>query len=184
MNASAIDMPRLIRIATLLFAILAGSLAYLAYEPAVDALQTRLADTQAELRSEDVAFAEISRLRAERIALARRYDPIFAQNAQANFLRELSATVRRHDVALVSTSVAEDVNPATSPTPTLRALLRQTQASLELRGSYAHLLATVSDISRGSGIVGTGEPTLRRATGSIVATVPVTIYEPARGGTP
>jgi hypothetical protein len=184
MNAHPIDVPRLIRIATLLFAVLAGCLVYFAYEPFVDGAQTKLEDGQAELRSEDVAFAEIPRLRAERIALARRYDPIFALNAQASFLRELAQTVRRHNVTLVSTSVEPDASPLKDPATTLPALLRQRQVSLELRGTYPHLLATVAEVSRGPGIVGAAEPTLRRAEGAIVATVPVTLYEPAQGAAP
>jgi hypothetical protein len=184
MSTQPVDVPRLIRIATLLFAILAGSLVYFAYEPSVDGAQTKLEDGQAQLRSEDVAFAEIPRLRAERGALSRRYDPIFALNAQASFLRELAQTVRRHHVTLVSTSVEADASPANEAATALPALLRQTHVSLELRGTYPHLLATVAEVSRGPNIVGAGEPALRRADGAIVATVPVTIYEPAQGTAP
>jgi Tfp pilus assembly protein PilO len=182
MNATPIDVPRLIRIATLLFAILAGALVCFAYQPQVDGLQAKLDDAEAQLRSEDVAFAEVPRLRAERAELAQRYDALFEQNPEAVFLRELASTVQRHDVGLVATSVTADAtseNGAAHP-----ALFKQTGVSLELRGTYAHLLAAIGDLSRGSEIVGVDPPTLRRDRDAVVATVPITIYEPSKSGNP
>jgi hypothetical protein len=175
-NAAPVDVPRLIRIATLLFAILAGSLVYFAYQPQIDAAQLRLDDAEADLRSQDVALSETPRLRAERAMLARRYDTPFAKNPEAVFLRELASTVSRHDVSLVSTTVSADgPGAALAAHP---ALFKQTQVLLELRGKYGHLLATVRDLSIGSAIVGVEAPTIRRDGTALIASVPVTIYEP------
>jgi hypothetical protein len=176
-SATPIDVPRLVRIATLLFAILAGSLVYFSYQPQIDAEQIRLDDAESDLRSQDVALSEMPRLRAERILLARRYDTPFAKNPEAVFLRELASTVARHDVSLVSTTVSGDAAATTvSAHP---ALFKQTQVLLELRGTYGHLLATVRDLSLGSAIVGVEAPTIRRDGNALIASVPVTIYEPS-----
>jgi Tfp pilus assembly protein PilO len=184
MNAAPIDVPRLIRIASLLFAILAGALVYFAYQPQIDGLQTRLDDAEAQLRSEEVAFTEMPRLRAERFALAERYDALFEQNPEAVFLRELASTVHRHDVRLVATSVTPDATAENGPAAAHPALFKQTGVSLELRGTYAHLLGAIGDLSRGSEIVGVDPPTLRRDGDAVVASVPVTIYEPSKNGNP
>jgi hypothetical protein len=177
MNASPIDVPRLVRIATLLFAILAGTLVYFAYDPQVAAAQQRLDDAQANLLSGDVAVDAMNKLRSERTDLARRYDTPFVKNPEAVFLRELASTVARHGVTLVSTSVAQD--PGTGQGGAHPALFKQTQVALELRGSYVHLLESVRDLSNGTAIVGVDAPTLRRDNGTLVASVPVTIYEPS-----
>jgi hypothetical protein len=177
MNATPIDVPRLIRIATLLFAILAGALVYFAYDPQVDTAQGRLDDAQETLLSQDVAFGAMSRLRLERAVLERRYDTPFVKNPEAVFLRELASTVTRHGVTLVSTTVAPDA--AVDASATRPALFKQTQVALELRGTYTHLLATVRDLSNGSAIVGVEAPTLRRDNGALLATIAATIYEPS-----
>jgi len=87
---------RLVRTATLLFGILAGALVYATFEPRVEAAQRRLDDDQSMLRSDDVAFAEVPRLRSERGQLAKRFAELLSENPEALFLRELSAVARRH----------------------------------------------------------------------------------------
>lgn len=167
---------RLVRIVTLLSAVASGSLAYLANEPLVVAAQARLDDERAELHSDAVAFAAAPRLRAERTALLRRYEPLFAQNAQAAFLRDLARIARMHHSALISTSVSEDsANTANAAGDDFR----RTNLVLEVRGSYPNVLKCIAALSRGIDLVRVGLPTLRRAEDSVNATIPVTIYEPA-----
>jgi hypothetical protein len=177
MNATPIDVPRLIRIATVLFAMLAGTCVYFFYEPQTEAAEVRLNDAQTSILSQDVAFGAMSRLRMELAALVRHYDTPFVRNPEAVFLRELASTATRHGVTLVSTSVAQD--PTAEADASHPAFFRQTQVALELRGTYRNLLATVRDLSNGSAIVAVNPPTLRRDNGALLATIPVTIYEPS-----
>ena len=104
MNTSQVNVPRLIRIATLLFAILAGALVYLTYEPAAEALGQRLSDDTSTLRSDETVLHTLPQLRRSRDELARQYATLFAQNPEAVFLRDLSSATERHGVTLVSTS--------------------------------------------------------------------------------
>lgn len=178
MNAtSAIDVPRLIRVATLLLALVAGTLVYFAFAPIASDLQRRIDDAQATLRSDEVAFAEIARVRAERDELAHRYSTLFSQNPEAVFLRELSAAVRAHGVTLVSTAVTRDANVSKAAVATT-ALLVPTRMQIELRGSYPRVLATIGDLSLGSEIVFVEAPSIRRDANDVVASIPLTVYEP------
>ena len=179
MNATAaVDVPRLIRIATFLFAVLAGTLVYLTFTPQIDAVQARLADAQATLASDRIAANEIPRTRLVRDGLAARYAPLFAQNAEAVFVRELTRVVARHGVTLVSTSVAQDTEAAHDD-PQAR-LFDRTHVTVAMRGGYAGLLAAVGDLSTGSEIVNVEAPSLERDGARVTANVPVTIFEPAR----
>jgi len=182
MSARPSDGPRMLRTATLIFSLLAGAVVYFAYQPQIDVLASRLQDDESELRSGDIAFSELPRLRRERAALARRYDGAFAHAAEATFLRDLASTVRRHDVTLVSTSVVQDTTAG--PNGSNKTLLEATHATLELRGRYVDLLAAVADLSAGADMVGVEAPALHRDGSSIVASVPVTLYEPEEGGAP
>jgi hypothetical protein len=178
-NTTPIDVPRLIRIVTLLFAVLAGALVFFAYEPQTEALALRLDDAEAELRSDDIAFAEIAHLQFERRQLSERYAQLFAESPEAVFLRELAATAHRHGITLVSTSASPDVPIARDESP--RALLFQrTRLALELRGTYRGLLTAIGELSIGPEIVEVGAPGLHRDRDRIVASVPITIYEPLR----
>ncbi len=177
--ASAMDVPRLIRIATLLFALLAGTLVYLAFYPVVDGLEQRVDDAQATLRSDDVAAYEIPRVQLERDDLARRYEHLFAANPEAVFLRELSRSARSRHVTVLSTSVTHDTS-GSSPGPS--ALLAPVRVTIELRGTYRDLLAAVGDLSLGSEIVDVDAPSLRRDDDAVIASIPVTIYEPDASG--
>jgi len=176
MSDTSIDVPRLIRIATLLLSILGGSLVYFTFAPQIDAATLRLDDAEANLRSQDVALSEMPRLRVEREQLVRRYETSFAKNPQAVFLRDLASTVARHDVALVSTNVSQQTVQNTNPQA---ALFKETGVLLELRGAYRDLLGTVRDLSNGSAIVAVDSPAIRRDGNALIANVPVTIYEPS-----
>ena len=173
-----VDVTRLIRIATAAGAVLAGALVYLAREPDVDALANRLDAARVEERSDDAVIAETERLRAERDTLGRRYAGALGRNAEAVFLRDIGNATRRHGVAVVSTSANRTVAPAVAGDPL--ALFTRVDFTIELRGTYRALLATVVDLSLGNEIARVAAPSLRRDRGTLVASVPVTLYEPAR----
>jgi hypothetical protein len=173
-----IDLSRLVRLATFGGAILAGALAYFTNEPAREALAARLDDARTQLRSDDIVLAETVRLRAKREALRIRYARLFAANPEAIFLRELDWNVRRHALALVSTNARHDGNAE----PRDASGFGRVALTVELRGSYRHLLEAVVDLSRGKEIVAVDPPNFRRDGRSLVASVPVTIFEPAAPG--
>jgi hypothetical protein len=170
--------PRLIRVATLLLALFGGSLVFLAYEPRIVALQTTLEDTESELRSDDIAFAEVPRLRAERARLATHYEHLFGLSSEATFLRELATAVRRRGVDLVSTTVVP-TDDASQVSAVQTSHFKETHLLLQVRGSYSNLLATVVDLSMESELVRIAVPTMRREGNDILATVPVTLLVPS-----
>ncbi len=174
-NTRPIDVPRLIRLATLLLTVAAGAAVFFAYEPRTELLSQRLDDTETALRSDDIAFSEIPRLRIERGQLAKQYTFV-ARDAEAVFLRELASNVHRHALTLLSTiaSLTDLPNRSSGDGLTFHA----TDLTLELAGSYEHLLAGLSEMSLGSEMVGVEAPSFRRDGLRLVATVPVTIYEP------
>ena len=178
MSRSEVNVPRLIRIATLLFAVLAGTLVFLTYQPQVEALQQRLQDDASTLRSDETVFHTMAQLRVNRAELARRYATLFAQNPEAVFLRDLSGATQRHGITLVSTSVSHDENTADGQPHS--PLFAQTRVDVQMRGSYARLLAAVGDLSAGSEIVRVDAPTMRRDDDQVLVTIPVTIFEPAK----
>lgn len=174
---TSIDIPRLIRIASVLFAFAAAVGVDLTYRPQIDAAERLVEDRNDELRSDQVAFREATFLRGERARLAGRYAMLFAENPQAVFVRELATTMRRNGVTLVSTSVTpEDPNGERSAA----GLLTKTHVTIVMSGSYRRLLGTVADLSAGSEIVDVGVPNLTREGTSVVASVPVDIYEPRK----
>lgn len=176
-SAARINIPRLIRIATFIFAIAAAAGVFLTYQPQIEAVQQRIDDNNNELRSDEVAFHEAAALRGERAKLATRYASLFAQDPQAVFVRELATTVHRNGVTLVSTTVTPDDASEVRGAATL---FSKTRLSLELHGSYRRLLAAIADLSMGLEIVEVRAPSLARDSGSVVAKVPVVIYEPLR----
>ncbi len=176
--SARIDVTRLVRIGAIALTVLAVALVYFAYTPTIDALHARIDDGQNELRSDEIALSQVPSLRAERAQLGERYASLFAQNPEAVFVRELATTVHRHRVALLATSVSQDSasNPNDGPTlPFVR-----TRVSIEMRGTYRALLATISDLSTGSEIVEVLEPSLHRDGALVIASVPAIIYEPQR----
>ncbi len=175
MTAARIDVPRLIRIVTLLLTVLALVLVYFSYAPQIDALHARIDDGQKELRSDEIAFGQATVLRGQRAQLARRYASLFAQTPQAVFVRELATTVHRHHVMLLATNVSQDAGP-TEAGPDLP--FTRTRVSIEMRGTYRALLAAIADLSNGSEIVEVREASLHRDGTAIAANVPVVIYEP------
>ncbi len=181
MTRSRIDVSRLIRIAALACTLAAGVLVYAAYAPVVETLQARIDDGRNELRSDDLAINAATALRGERARLARRYASLLAQNSQAVFVRELATTVHRHRVALVATNVSQETSTATDTTSIP---FSRTHMTIDLRGTYRTLLATIADLSTGSEIVEVREPSMHREGTEIAATVPVIIYEPLRAAAP
>ena len=95
-------------------------------------------------------------------------------------MRELSATARADNLVLLSTSVTRDSEAATNPLAS--ALLAPTRVTVELRGPYRNVLAAIGSLSLGSEIVDVAAPSLRRDGDAVIASVPVTIYEPAARG--
>jgi hypothetical protein len=181
-TSAPIDGTRMLRATTLIVSLLSCTGIYCAYQPQIDALALRLQDDESELRSGDIAFSELPRLRVEQAVLARRYRGAFERAGEATFLRHLASTVRGHNVTLVSTSVAQDTTAGSNGSN--RTLFEATHATLELRGRYVDLLAAVADLSAGAEMVGVDTPALRRDGDAIVASVPVTLSEPQSGGAP
>jgi hypothetical protein len=177
MNGNEGNVSRLIKLATLLFGVLAGGVVYLTLEPNVDAAQRTLDDDEAMLRSDEVAFSTLPGLRLKRDVLAKQYAGLFNRNAEAVFLGELGALTRLHRVSIVSASLSEGAKAAPgAPGKTFG----QTSMQLELHGRYRDLLAAVSDLSRGTALVDVGLPSLRRDGRALLATIPLQIDEPAK----
>ncbi|MBD5655817.1 MAG: hypothetical protein IAI50_11655 [Candidatus Eremiobacteraeota bacterium] len=177
-GAAPVDVPRLIRLATLFFALLAASLVYFGYRSQIEALQYRIEDAEAALRSDEVAASEMPRLRDERNALAARYSRLLRQNAEAVFLRELMTIARARGLTLLTTSLVPG-NDAPHDGTRLE-LLVPTRVTLQLQGPYRNVLVAISELSTGSEIVAVEPPTMRRDGSVVDASVPVTIYEPTR----
>jgi hypothetical protein len=189
---------RLVGIATFLFAFLTAYLVYQLGEPGVEAARLRLEEANAQLRADDALFAERTPLETAAARLRLRYRSALSVNSQAAFVRDLDANVRRHGVTIVATSFR--------PAPTTTADSRRFNAflpphadatearldeifdasdvTLQLRGSYRALLATISELSTGSQIVRVDIPSLRRDGASIVATVPATLLRPLADAPP
>lgn len=180
-GAASIDAPRTIRIATLLAALAAGVLVYLAYAPRIAAAERRLDDDVAQLASDEIAIGETAAMRASRDVLARRYAALFAKSPQAVFVRDLGKTALRSGVTIVGTTATHDPEADAARAP--GSVLRGTTMTVELAGSYRGVLAAIADLSLGSEVVRVDAPTLRRRDGGVDATIPITLFEPA-GGTP
>jgi hypothetical protein len=177
MNDGATNLPRLIKIATLLCGILAGSLVYFTFEPKVDVAQRQLDDDESMLRSDEVMFSAMPGLRLKRAQLASRYAGLLTENPEAVFLRELSGLARLRGVSIVSASLSTEF-PATGRTS--RTLFQRTAMQLELHGEYRSLLSAISDLSRGTVVVDVGLPAIRRDGTALLATIPLEIGEPAQ----
>jgi hypothetical protein len=175
-NDSQTDVPRLIKIATLLFGVLAGTLVYCGFEPKVDAAQRTLEDDEAMLRSDEVVFGAIPGLRLKRDQLAKRYAGLFNENPEAAFLRELSTLARLRRVTVVSAALSTDPS---EPGSGNRTLFHRTAMQLELHGEYRDLLLATSDLSRGTAVVNVGLPSIRRDGAALLATIPLEIGETA-----
>lgn len=170
-----IDVGRIVKLATLLVACAAGVLIYLARTPEIDTASARLASTESMLRSGDVAIAEIPAMRKSRDVLAARYHDRLAQNAETSFLGELGRLAIHEHVTIVRTSAPDSAIPRAA---TAAGAFVATPLSVELRGSYRHVLTTIARLSAGSAIVRVDAPNVTRVEGDVDATVPVVIYEP------
>ncbi|MGP6159192.1 MAG: hypothetical protein ACLPYS_17075 [Vulcanimicrobiaceae bacterium] len=179
MSDNETNVPRLIKIATLLFGIFAGSLVYFVFEPQVDVAQRALEDDESMLRSDEVVFNAVPGLRLKREQLTKRYAGLFSENPEAVFLRELSTLAKLRRVTVVSASLSTD---PTEPGHGIRTLFARTAMQLELHGEYRNLLSAISDLSRGAAVVDVGLPAIRRDGTALLATVPLEIGEPAHEG--
>jgi hypothetical protein len=91
---------------------------------------------------------------------------------------------------VVSTSASRE--PAANAAKGDDELFTRVDLTVELRGTYRDLLATIVDLSLGGAIARVAGPSFRRTGSALVATVPVTLFEPlpavgraaALGGTP
>jgi Tfp pilus assembly protein PilO len=178
-----IDVRKIIRIATVLACIVAASFVYFSFAPDVDAATLRVDQAQLQLDSDTSTLSHLGMLRDERAALANRYAHLFAQNPEAVFLRGLSADVVRHGIALVSTSEARDLSSGAASGANAAPSNDRTQLVIELRGSYRQLLAAIGELSLGPEIVRVDAPTLKRDGNDVIASVPVTIFEPTARAT-
>jgi hypothetical protein len=172
------DAGRLLRIATFACAAGAAVLVHLAFGPRSDALRGELADAQRQLHSDAVSAAELARLTQREPELAARYAAAFGGNAQAIFLGELARALRRHHVALASTSASTETDAG------FRSAFTAAHVSLEIDGSYRDIVGTLADLSDGSQLVRVGAPSLHRAGSLLGAVVPVTIYDASRPASP
>ena len=172
---AALDVSRLIRIASVLSAIATATLGYCFYEPRVESLRYHIADTEAALRSVEVAQSEMPQLREERDALAMRYAHFVTQNSEAVFLHDVANIVRVRRLRLLTTSMARASNAKTNRGASA---YLETHVTLEMRGAYRNVLLAIGDLSTGSAIVAVEAPNLHRDGDAVVASVPVVIYEP------
>ena len=174
----SLDIGRIVRISGFVAAVAVACAVYVVETPAIDALQQRVDEDSATLESDRVMTLAIPQFRVRRDALARSYQHRFSENAQAVFIRDLTANVARHRVRLVSADVhatREDARPAVPASPLFRAVA----IDVSLEGGYANVLETVADMSLGGAIVEVDAPTLRHADGNDVdAVVPAVLYIP------
>ena len=184
----AVDVRRLIRIATVLFCVIAAFLVYFTFNPDVDAAALRVDQAELQLNSDRNTSFNLRALADARNTLSNRYAKLFAQNPEAVFIRGLAADVTRHGVTLVSTT---DTKAETAPNGSVQPASASAQGdaaaapagdrtviNVSLRGSYRSLLATIGELSLGPEIVRVDAPTLSRDKGTVDALVPVTIFEP------
>ncbi len=171
----AFHVVRLIRASAVACAIATAAVIYLSNEPRISALSNRLEETNAVLRSDDVVLANTERARAQRDLLRRRYARMLHRGVEAIFIRDLDANVHRHGADLLSTTAQRDGadgSPADGETE-----MRRIDLTIELRGSYRNLLGTIADLSVGDQIVDVRSVSLRRADTSLIARVPISLFE-------
>jgi hypothetical protein len=171
---------RMIRASAAALAIACASLVYFSNEPKVSALSSRLAETSTVLRSDDIIFSTIGRLRAQRDFFRRRYARMLRRDVEGSFLRDLDANVRRHKTDVISTTAQRDTAEGFAGTTDTG--LRHIDLTLELRGRYRNLLSTIANLSTGNQIVDVLSVSLRRTDSGLIARVPIRLFEeePAR----
>ncbi len=166
---------RMIRVSAVACAIVAAAVVYFSSEPKVATLSARLDETSAVLRSDDIVLSTIGRVRARRDLLQRRYARMLRRDAEASFLRDLDADVRRHGADVISTTAQRnDAGPADDASDTG---LRRIAFTIELRGSYLNLLDATANLSTGHQIVDVRSVSLRRSDNQLVARIPIVLFE-------
>ncbi len=164
---------RLIRASAVACAIATATVIYLSNEPKILALSNRLEETNAVLRSDDIVLANTGRARAQRDLLRRRYARKLRRGVEAAFIRDLDANVRRHGADVMSTTAERsDESAADGETG-----LQRIDLTIELRGNYRNLLGTIANLSAGNQVVDVRSISLRRADTSLIARVPISLFE-------
>jgi hypothetical protein len=97
------------------------------------------------------------------------------RGVEAVFIRDLDANVHRHGADVLSTIAQRD--RADGSTADGETEMRRIDLTIELRGSYRNLLGTIADLSVGDQIVDVRSVSLRRADTSLIARVPISLFE-------
>ena len=187
MNRAAIDVRRLILIAAALLSVLAALLVIVDMEPAVGAANARLAGDRDAVRSDDIAFASLPQLVADRKKLLSRYAPA-PGNPGARFLRALAVIARRRGVHVVGTSFRQETGPGApgalpgAPSDPDERFFTSERLTVTLRGPYRSTLLAIADLTMGPQIVRVDAPNLTRDAAGVMATIPVAILEPMGEG--
>jgi len=166
---------RLIRASAIACAIATAAVIYLSNEPRISTLSNRLEETNVVLRSDDIVLANSGRARARLNLLRRRYDRMLRRGVEAAFIRDLDADVRRHGANVVSTTAERD--GSTGSAADGETAMRRIELTIELSGSYRSLLGTIANLSDGRQIVDVRSISLRRADTSLIARVPISLFE-------
>jgi hypothetical protein len=165
----------MIRVSAIACAIGAAALVYFSSEPKLSALSDHLAETSAVLRSDDIVLSNVARVRAQHDLLQHRLSRILRRDVEATFIRDLDSDARRHAADVVSTTAQHDgVEGTTDDADTG---LRHFDFTIELRGGYRSLLATIANLSSGNQMVEVRSISLRRSDRSLIARVPIVLFE-------
>jgi hypothetical protein len=176
-EGTAIDGGRLIKIASALVALASAALVFFATEPALGALEVQADEARATLRSDAVVLGSDGVLRAQRYHLKRRFAHLFQHDAEGVFLGDADGAASRHGTSIVSVTTAT-VDGRDTAAPRV-VPFGHADLTLQFRGAYGALLETIADVSRGREIVAVRSASIRREGDALIATVPVTLYDPA-----
>jgi hypothetical protein len=97
------------------------------------------------------------------------------RGVEAAFIRDLDANVRRHGADVMSTTAERDGSDGSAGDAETG--MRRIDLTIELRGSYRSLLGLISDLSAGNQVVDVRSISLRRADTSLIARVPISVFE-------
>jgi len=151
----------------------------LQFEPRISLVQERIDEDARSLLNDEVSFNSLTRLRSERDSLRGRFASFYKVSLEVTFVHELSTIARRNALRVVSITFERaqlPPAPRRSFSPSKR--FRELHITLTLAGSYRDLLQSIAELSRGNELIFVNRPSLRHDGNSIVASVPVTIFEP------
>jgi len=166
---------RMIRVSAVACAIVAAAIVYFSSAPKLAILSARLDETGAVLRSDDIVLSTVGRVRARRDLLQRRYARMLRRDAEASFIQDLDANVRRHGAAVISTTAQRGGAEEASDDGDTG--LRHIAFTIELGGSYRNLLAATAKLSTGNQMVDVRSVSLRRADNRLIARIPIVLFE-------